>query len=115
MDTRTLKLLLTYLPFIHFISNPNRMSIQSDNMVFYYMARDNLCFLTLCEESYPKRMAFLYLEEVADLILQELVREHGNGVRTTNRWLVCRGSRLQTVRTKYLMLRSNICFCVWKP
>ena len=56
------------------------MSIQSDKMVFYYMARDNLCFLTLCEDSYPKRLAFLYLEEVADAILQELIQEFGADV-----------------------------------
>jgi hypothetical protein len=59
------------------------MSIQSDKMVFYYMSRENLCFLCLTEEAYPKRLAFLYLEEVADTLLQEMVREYGNGVRTT--------------------------------
>lgn len=57
-----------------------KQAIQSGNMVFYYMSRDNLCFLTLCEDSYPKRMAFLYLEEVADTILQELINEFGNTV-----------------------------------
>jgi Regulated-SNARE-like domain len=56
------------------------MAIASDKMVFYYMARDNLCFLTLCEEAYPKRLAFLYLEEIADIILQELLREYGSNV-----------------------------------
>jgi vesicle transport protein SEC22 len=56
------------------------MSIQSEKYNFYYMARENLCFLTLCEESYPKRLAFLYLEEIADVIMQELVREYGNDV-----------------------------------
>jgi len=50
-------------------------------MVFYYMARDNLCFLTMCEDSYPRRLAFLYLDEVADVVLQEMVREHGNDWR----------------------------------
>ena len=49
-------------------------------MIFYYMARDNLCFLALCEEAYPKRLAFLYLEEIADIILQELLREYGSNV-----------------------------------
>lgn len=57
------------------------MAIASDNMVFYYMARDNLCFLTLCEEAYPKRMAFLYLDEIADIILQEMLQEYGTNVR----------------------------------
>jgi len=57
------------------------MSIQSDNsMTFYYMARDNLCFLTLCEDSYPKRMAFLYLEEVADALHQEMIKDFGSEV-----------------------------------
>ena len=56
------------------------MAIASENMVFYYMQRDSLCFLTLCEEKYPKRLAFLYLEEVADLILQELSNEYGANV-----------------------------------
>lgn len=56
------------------------MAIASDNMVFYYMARDNLCFLALCEDAYPKRLAFLYLEEIADIIMQELLREYGSNV-----------------------------------
>ena len=49
-------------------------------MVFYYMARDNLCFLTLCEDAYPKRLAFLYLEDIADITLNELQREYGINV-----------------------------------
>mmetsp|Transcript_15906 Transcript_15906/g.20780 ORF Transcript_15906/g.20780 Transcript_15906/m.20780 type:complete len:226 (+) Transcript_15906:105-782(+) len=61
--------------------NPNKMSIVSGDTVFYYMARDNLCFLTLTEDSYPKRMAFLYLEEVADAVMRELVNEFGHGWR----------------------------------
>jgi vesicle transport protein SEC22 len=63
-----------------FFRNPNKMAISSDNMVFYYMARDNLCFLTLCEEAYPKRLAFLYLDDIADTILQELLNEFGVNV-----------------------------------
>jgi vesicle transport protein SEC22 len=57
------------------------MSIVSGKFVYFYMARDNLCFLTLVEQDYPKRMAFLYLEEVAEVILQELIQEFGNEVR----------------------------------
>jgi vesicle transport protein SEC22 len=61
-----------------------KMAIATGNMVFYYMARDNLCFLCLCEESYSKRMAFLYLDEIADLVLQELLNEYGTNVRGNN-------------------------------
>jgi vesicle transport protein SEC22 len=57
------------------------MSIVSDKYVFYYMVRDSLCFLTMTESSYPKRVAFLYLDEVADVILGELSKEFGNEVR----------------------------------
>jgi vesicle transport protein SEC22 len=70
------------------------MAIASDRMIFYYMARDNLCFLTLCEEAYPKRLAFLYLDEIADLILQELLQEYGSNVR---RLLECVWKRLRKV------------------
>lgn len=56
------------------------MSIVAGKNVFYYMVRESLCYLTMTESSYPKRMAFLYLEEVADAILTELTTEFGNDV-----------------------------------
>mmetsp|Transcript_14560 Transcript_14560/g.26376 ORF Transcript_14560/g.26376 Transcript_14560/m.26376 type:complete len:223 (-) Transcript_14560:88-756(-) len=62
--------------------SPTRMSIVSDKFVFYFMVRDSLCFLTMTEASYPKRVAFLYLDEVSDVILGELVKEHGNDWRS---------------------------------
>jgi vesicle transport protein SEC22 len=61
------------------------MSIVAGTKVFYIMTRESLCFLTLTESSYPKRMAFLYLDEIGDLILGELVREFGNNVRDIRR------------------------------
>ena len=59
-------------------------------MVYFYMQRDSLCFLTLTEESYPKRLAFLYLEEVADAIMQEMVQEFGNDVSESTQVFVWR-------------------------
>lgn len=59
------------------------MAVGSGNHVFYYMVRDTLCFLTMTESSYPKRTAFLYLDEIADIILGELVNEFGKEVRST--------------------------------
>jgi hypothetical protein len=67
------------------------MSITSGDKVFYYMVRDSLCFLTMTESRYPKRLAFLYLDEVGDLVLQELIREFGNNVSTLwhiGRWFL---------------------------
>lgn len=44
------------------------------------MVRESLCYLTMTESSYPKRMAFQYLDEVADAILSELVNEFQENV-----------------------------------
>ncbi|KAL7549899.1 hypothetical protein ACHAWF_013158 [Thalassiosira exigua] len=56
-----------------------KMSIDTtNNLVFHYLVRDALCYLTLTERSYPKRLAFLYLEEVADAFLESLAQDHGD-------------------------------------
>jgi len=62
-------------------SGANKMSIESGERTFYYMTRENLCFLAMTESKYPKRTGFLYLDEVCDMILQELIREFGNNWR----------------------------------
>nr|XP_043631805.1 25.3 kDa vesicle transport protein [Erigeron canadensis] len=31
---------------------------------FYYMVRNGICFITLCEESYPRKLAFHYLQDL---------------------------------------------------
>jgi ferredoxin len=49
------------------------MSIDAGDKVFYYMTRDSLVFLTLAENRYPKRLAFLYLDEVCMLCRDECV------------------------------------------
>ena len=61
-----------------------KMSISAGDKVFYYMTRDGLCFLAMAESRYPKRLAFLYLDEVSDVVLSELVREFGNSVRRSH-------------------------------
>ena len=66
--------------FFLFLHRANKMSIESGDKTFYYMTRESLCFLAMTESKYPKRTAFLYLDEVCDLILQELIREFGNNV-----------------------------------
>ena len=58
----------------------SKMSVVSGQRIYYYMTRDSLCFLTMTEESYPKRLAFTYLDEVADVVLGELLKEFSNEV-----------------------------------
>mmetsp|Transcript_3713 Transcript_3713/g.5548 ORF Transcript_3713/g.5548 Transcript_3713/m.5548 type:complete len:224 (-) Transcript_3713:328-999(-) len=56
----------------------SKMSIETtDKKIFHYLIQQNICYLTLTEHSYPKRLAFLYLEEVADAFLEYLSSTHG--------------------------------------
>ena len=41
------------------------MSIDSGSFTFHYMIQLGICYLTLCDKGYPKRLAFLYLDEVS--------------------------------------------------
>eukprot|EP00585_Thalassiosira_rotula_P005423 CAMPEP_0196140796 /NCGR_PEP_ID=MMETSP0910-20130528/7575_1 /TAXON_ID=49265 /ORGANISM="Thalassiosira rotula, Strain GSO102" /LENGTH=228 /DNA_ID=CAMNT_0041401709 /DNA_START=426 /DNA_END=1112 /DNA_ORIENTATION=+ len=61
-----------------------KLSIDTtNNLIFHYLVRDTLVHLTLTERSYPKRLAFLYLDEIADAFLESLVNDHGeSGWRT---------------------------------
>ena len=55
-----------------------KMSIEtSHNRIFHYLIQENTIYLTCTETVYPKRLAFLYLEEVADLFLEYLANTHG--------------------------------------
>lgn len=50
-----------------------KLSIEtSQSKVFHYLIQQNTVYLTLTEQSYPKRLAFLYLEEIADVFLEYL-------------------------------------------
>jgi len=60
-------------------SSVAKMSIETSNRkCFYYLIRDNVCYLTLTETSYPKRLAFLFLEEVSVGFIDDLSKEYGD-------------------------------------
>ncbi|MEW5318720.1 MAG: hypothetical protein WDW38_009917 [Sanguina aurantia] len=53
-------------------NQPSRMSVESGNFVFHYIIQAaathsaaSVCFLTLTEKGYPKKLVFQYLEELA--------------------------------------------------
>jgi len=55
-----------------------KLSIETTKRkTFHYLIRDGVCFLTLAESSYPKRLAFLYLDETADAFVEELCKDYG--------------------------------------
>lgn len=45
-------------------SEPSRMSIESGPYVFHYIIESRVCYLTMCDRSYPKKLAFQYLEDL---------------------------------------------------
>eukprot|EP00586_Coscinodiscus_wailesii_P015638 CAMPEP_0172495914 /NCGR_PEP_ID=MMETSP1066-20121228/79723_1 /TAXON_ID=671091 /ORGANISM="Coscinodiscus wailesii, Strain CCMP2513" /LENGTH=224 /DNA_ID=CAMNT_0013267927 /DNA_START=49 /DNA_END=723 /DNA_ORIENTATION=- len=60
-------------------SSVAKMSIEtSGRKTFHYLIKDNVCYLTLTESSYPKRLSFLYLEEVSNGFIEELKRDYGD-------------------------------------
>jgi len=58
-----------------------KMSIDTtEKKSFHYLIRDGICYLTLTESSYPKRLSFLYLDEISDGFVQELSKDYGDQV-----------------------------------
>lgn len=43
---------------------PSRMSIETGPYIFHYIIEARVCYLTMCDRSYPKKLAFQYLEEL---------------------------------------------------
>lgn len=41
------------------------------------MIDTGICYLTLCKKTYPKQLAFSYLDEVKDGFVKELQNDHG--------------------------------------
>jgi vesicle transport protein SEC22 len=43
---------------------PSRMSLRIQPYCFHYIMEDGVCYITLCEQSYPRKLAFHYLEDL---------------------------------------------------
>ncbi|KXS12426.1 snare-like protein [Gonapodya prolifera JEL478] len=46
-------------------SSEQRCTIETGSYVFHYLIDTGVCYLCLCDRSYPKKLAFSYLEELA--------------------------------------------------
>ncbi|KAL1916103.1 uncharacterized protein VTP21DRAFT_6107 [Calcarisporiella thermophila] len=53
-----------------------RCSIESGQFTFHYIIENGVCYLCICEKSYPRKLAFSYLEELA----KEFFMSYGNEV-----------------------------------
>uniref|UniRef100_H3GVF5 Longin domain-containing protein n=1 Tax=Phytophthora ramorum TaxID=164328 RepID=H3GVF5_PHYRM len=64
--------------------SPTKCSIESGAYTFQwhsYLIQEGVCYLTLADRGFPKRLAFLYLEEVHAGFVEELERDSGNNWR----------------------------------
>ena len=73
-----------------------------------YMIENGICYLTLADKGYPKRLAFLYLEEVHQEFVDELRRDYGEGWR--NKASVRSSSSLLSLLLLLLLLLSLLFF-----
>ena len=55
--------------------------MDSGYFVFHYMIDTDVCYLTLTEKSYPKKLAYQYLEELQS----EFVNLYGSQIQTVSR------------------------------
>ncbi|RAL42486.1 unnamed protein product [Cuscuta campestris] len=59
----------------------SRMSVETGPYVFHYIIEGHVCYLTMCDRSYPKKLAFQYLEDLRN----EFERLNGSQVETAAR------------------------------
>ena len=60
---------------------PSRVSYESGEYFMHYVIESGVCYLTLCDRNYPKKLAYSYLEE----LVGEFSRCHGEHVDSVAR------------------------------
>uniref|UniRef100_A0A0K8TP47 Putative vesicle-trafficking protein sec22b-b n=1 Tax=Tabanus bromius TaxID=304241 RepID=A0A0K8TP47_TABBR len=61
--------------------SPPRCSIETGNYLFHYLIENDVCYLVMCDKLYSKRLAFNYLEDLA----QEFHANYGRRVNSVTR------------------------------
>jgi vesicle transport protein SEC22 len=67
-------------------------------IVFHYLIDGGVCFLCLAGKSFPKRLAFSYLEEIHRAFLEELKRHYGTTGSVDYR------SQIETIQKPYFFI-----------
>lgn len=82
-------------------SMPPRLSVEGvGNFVFHYVTKDGVCYLALFDNSYPKNMAFAFLEDIHKLFQEDLKREFGTGS-------VDYRSHIETIEKPYYFIKFD--------
>ncbi|XP_040159328.1 vesicle-trafficking protein SEC22b-B isoform X1 [Anopheles arabiensis] len=62
-------------------NSPTRCSIETGPYLFHYLIEHDVCYLVMCDKVFSKRIAFTYLEDIA----QEFHSNYGRRVNTVTR------------------------------
>nr|POE52717.1 25.3 kda vesicle transport protein [Quercus suber] len=83
----------------------SRMSIETGPYIFHYIIEGRVCYLTMCDRSYPKKLAFQYLEELKN----EFERVNGDQIETAARpyAFIKFDTYIQKIKKLYLDTRSQ--------
>ncbi|XP_061746630.1 vesicle-trafficking protein SEC22b-A [Nerophis ophidion] len=61
--------------------SPERCTVEARDMSFHYLIAEGVCYLSLCEPSFPKKIVFAYLEDLHS----EFFDQYGRRVPTVTR------------------------------
>lgn len=75
----------------------SRLSIDTDNYVFHYTIDQGVCYLVLTDKGYPKRLAFLFLEDLSQEFCKFVKKENGED------WL----QAIETAGRQYAFIRFD--------
>ncbi len=62
-------------------NDASRMSVETGPYIFHYIIEGRVCYLTMCDRAYPKKLAFQYLEDLKN----EFERVNGSQIETAAR------------------------------
>lgn len=62
-------------------TSPIKCSIESGPYLFHYIIEQDVCFLTLCDRAFNKKMAYSFLEDLS----QEFYSQYGHKINTATR------------------------------
>lgn len=61
--------------------SPPQLTIETGPYVFHYLLENRICYLSLCEKTFSKRLAFSYLQDLAN----EFQHKYGHKLFAVNR------------------------------
>ena len=62
-------------------TSPIKYSIESGPCLFHYIIEQDVCFLTLCDRNFNKKLAYFFLQELS----KQFCNQYGHKINTTRR------------------------------